>query len=203
VLGAQLAAFPSIRTRIIERREGALQLGQADGIACRSMEMFEAFGIADRILAEAAQITETVFWRPSADDRSRVARSGRVQDVEDGLSEFPHVILNQARVQDFLLEKMRTSPRQLTPDYGTELVDLDVTEADDYPVVVRTRSVATGEEQTVRARCRRLRWSPKHRAHGDRPRTARRFSQPGLGRDGRARSHRLSRHPLQVRGAVL
>src|SRR5690606_22260327 len=71
---------------------------------------------------------------------------------EDGLSEFPHVILNQARVQDFLLEKMRTSPRQLTPEYGTELVDLEVTDADDYPVVATTRSVVTGEEQTVRAR---------------------------------------------------
>ena len=29
-------------------------------------------------------------------------RSGRVRDVEDGLSEMPHVILNQARVHDLL-----------------------------------------------------------------------------------------------------
>ena len=36
-----------------------------------------------------------------------IVRSGRIQDVEDGLSEFPHVILNQARVHDFYLDVMR------------------------------------------------------------------------------------------------
>jgi hypothetical protein len=38
-----------------------------------------------------------------------------VQDVEDGLSEFPHVVLNQARVHDFYLDVMRKSPARLEP----------------------------------------------------------------------------------------
>ena len=46
-LAAQLAAFPSIRTRIVEQKSGPLQIGQADGIACRTMEMFEAFGFCE------------------------------------------------------------------------------------------------------------------------------------------------------------
>ncbi|MCR2764306.1 FAD-dependent monooxygenase [Microbacterium sp. zg.B48] len=152
VLGAQLAAFPGIRTRILERRGGPLELGQADGVACRSVEMFEAFDIADRVLKEAAQITETVFWRPDPTDGSRIVRSGRIEDVEEGLSEFPHVILNQARVQDFLLEKMRTAPRRLEPEYGVEVLAVEVTDAADYPVLVRTRDVNTGAESTLRAR---------------------------------------------------
>ncbi len=32
-LAAQLARFPSIHTRIVERKAGPLELGQADGIA--------------------------------------------------------------------------------------------------------------------------------------------------------------------------
>ena len=44
-LAAQLAAFPDIKTRIIEQKSGRLLLGQADGVACRTMEMFEAFGL--------------------------------------------------------------------------------------------------------------------------------------------------------------
>ena len=32
VLAAQLSAFPDIKTRIVERRAGPLELGQADGI---------------------------------------------------------------------------------------------------------------------------------------------------------------------------
>ena len=52
-------------------------------------------------------MNETVFWRPSAQDRTKIERTGRIQDVEDGLSEFPHVIVNQARMQEYLLEYMR------------------------------------------------------------------------------------------------
>ena len=82
--------------------------------------MFNAFGLAERLLREAYWVNETSFWRPGATDRSSIVRSGRVQDVADGLSEYPHVIVNQARMQDFLLERMRNSPSRLFPDYGLE-----------------------------------------------------------------------------------
>jgi phenol 2-monooxygenase len=36
-LAAQLAAFPDIKTRIVEQKSGRLLLGQADGVACRTM----------------------------------------------------------------------------------------------------------------------------------------------------------------------
>ena len=52
-LAAQLSAFPDITTRIIEQKDGPLLLGQADGIACRSMEMFQAFNFSERIMKEA------------------------------------------------------------------------------------------------------------------------------------------------------
>ena len=100
--------FPDIKTRIVEQKSGPLLLGQADGIAGRTMEMFEAFGFSERVLKEAYRVNETSFWKPDVRERANIVRSGRVQDVEDGLSEFPHVILNQARVHDFLLDVMAT-----------------------------------------------------------------------------------------------
>ena len=118
VLAAQLAAFPDIKTRIVDRRPGPLELGQADGIACRTVEMFNAFGFAERLLREAYWVNETVFWKPDPKDPSKIVRSGRIQDVEDDLSEFPHVICNQARVHDYLLEVMRKSPARLAPHYN-------------------------------------------------------------------------------------
>src|ERR1700727_1897534 len=96
-LAAQLAAFPDIKTRIVDQKSGRLLVGQADGIACRTMEMFEAFGFSERLLKEAYWVNETSFWKPDDNQRANIARSGRIQDTEDGLSEFPHVILNQAR----------------------------------------------------------------------------------------------------------
>jgi phenol 2-monooxygenase (NADPH) len=63
-LAAQLAAFRDIKTRIVEQKAGPLLLGQADGVACRTMEMFEAFGFSERVLKEAYWVNETSFWKP-------------------------------------------------------------------------------------------------------------------------------------------
>src|SRR5699024_12731040 len=55
VIAAQLAAFPDISVRIVERREGPLELGHADGIMCRTVETLEAFGLADRLVRERSE----------------------------------------------------------------------------------------------------------------------------------------------------
>ncbi len=156
-LAAQLAAFPDIRTVIVEQKLGPLQLGQADGVACRTMEMFAAFGFAERVLKESYWVNETVFWKPDDSDGSRIVRSGRVQDVEDGLSHMPHVILNQARVHDFYLETMQRSPSRLVPHYGRRLMQLERTSdaESDYPVVLRFErqdDTHKGDLETIRAR---------------------------------------------------
>jgi hypothetical protein len=123
-LAAQLSAFPDIKTCIVEQKPGRLLLGQADGVACRTMEMFHAYGFSERVLKEACWINETTFWKPDDGKPENIVRSGRVQDVEDGLSEFPHVVLNQARVHDCYLDVMRKSPAKLEPYYARRLLDL-------------------------------------------------------------------------------
>ena len=156
-LAAQLAAFPDIRTVIVEQKPGPLQLGQADGVACRTMEMFAAFGFADRVLKESYWVNETTFWKPEDADSSRIVRSGRVQDVEDGLSHMPHVILNQARVHDFYLEIMQRSASRMVPHYNRKLAGLERAPdgADSYPVTARFERQDAGHEgkiETIRAR---------------------------------------------------
>jgi 2-polyprenyl-6-methoxyphenol hydroxylase-like FAD-dependent oxidoreductase len=155
-LATQLAAFADIRTCIVEQKDGPLQLGQADGIACRTMEMFEAFNFSEKVLKEACWINEVTFWKPDEKEPDKIVRHGRVQDTEDGLSEFPHVVLNQARVHDFYLDTMRHSPSRLEPHYSRRLLDVSVdSSAPDYPVTVRlerTDAAHAGEVETVLAR---------------------------------------------------
>ena len=151
-LAAQLAEFPEITTRIIERKSGPLEVGQADGIACRSIEMFEAFGFAEKVLKESYWVNEVGFWRPNPDGTG-LHRADRIQDVEDDLSEMPHVILSQARIHDFYLENMRNAPTRLVPDYNRELISVTQTDDPDYPVTAVYNCLEVeGKTQTIRAR---------------------------------------------------
>src|SRR5438552_15983271 len=71
VLAAQLANFPDIHTVVVDRRDGPLEVGQADGVACRTVEIFEAFGLAGRLVAEAYWFNEVPSCRPTPQDRPR------------------------------------------------------------------------------------------------------------------------------------
>ena len=154
-LAAQMSAFDDISTVIIEKKPGPMQRGQADGVSCRSMEMFAAFGFAHKVINEAYQVNETTFWKPDPAAPQNIIRTGRIQDVEDGLSEMPHVILNQARVHDMYLEVMANASGRLEPDYGRDLLSLEIDETAAYPVTATIRRNEPGYEgvtETIQAR---------------------------------------------------
>jgi len=156
VLAAQLAAFPAITTAVIDRREGPLEVGQADGVACRTVEMFEAFGLADQLVAEGYWVNEVSFWRPDPQAPHLIVRTGRIQDVEDGLSEFPHVIVNQARMLAYLRDSMARSASRLEPHYGLAVTGVTVDDTGAHSVAVTLTHVRDGAQtvrtSTVRAR---------------------------------------------------
>ena len=151
---AQLSQFPGITTRIVERRDGRLAIGQADGIQARSVETFQAFGFAERIIAEAYRITEMAFWKPDPRNPANIVRAARTLDDAHGISEFPHLIVNQARVLDYFAEVMANAPTRMSPDYGYEFRSLEVGEGE-YPVtvtLVHTSGPDEGRERVVRAK---------------------------------------------------
>lgn len=158
IAAAQLAQFPNVVARMVERRPGRLAIGQADGIQARSVETFQAFGFAERIIAEAYRITEMCFWKPDPADPSRIVRTARPEDDPTGISEFPHLIVNQARVLDYFAEVAANGPTRSVPDYGYEFVGLeiaDASEAAEYPVAVtlaHTSGEREGQQRVVRAK---------------------------------------------------
>jgi phenol 2-monooxygenase len=155
LLAAQMSQFPGVSTRLIERRDGRLPLGQADGIQPRSVETFQAFGFAERIVAEAYNIAYMNFWGPDPANPGNIVRTARTEDYALKISEFPHLIVNQARVLDYFAEAAAHGPGRIVPDYGVEFVGLTVHPDGEYPVEVRVRHTAgarEGQERTVRAK---------------------------------------------------
>ncbi|KAJ4253796.1 hypothetical protein NW762_010191 [Fusarium torreyae] len=98
-----LARF-DIDFKILERRPGPLEIGQADGVQCRTVEIFENLGISERLLEEAYHVMEVAFWSPT--DDCPLQRKDLAYDVEEGLSHQPHVILNQARINEMMLQEI-------------------------------------------------------------------------------------------------
>ncbi len=154
-LAAQLAQFPGIETLIVERMASNIVKGKADGINTRTMEMFQAFGFADKVKRETYWVNQTAFWMPDPVNPAQIKRVGRVQDVADDSSEMPHILINQARLHELFLEVMANSPSRLAPDYGWEIVGLTIDETtDDHPVTVTLKDsigINWGATRTVRA----------------------------------------------------
>lgn len=152
---AQLAQFPSVVTRIIERRAGRLEVGQADGIQARSVETFQAFGFAQQLIEEAYQLTDTEFWTPDPAHSTHIVRSSTTPDTLLGVSEYPQLIVNQTRVADYLAQFAERSPARGAVDYGWEFTGLDVGTEGEYPVAVhllRSAGPDQGQTRTIRAK---------------------------------------------------
>jgi len=129
-----------IRCKIIEKREGPLKMGQADGVQCRTVEVFESFGIAEEMLREAYHVLEVDFW--ASNGKGGIHRTNRTADTLPGLSHQPHVILNQARLNALLIGAMRNFNNQ-DVDYGYEVQSVKVNSAsahdqESFPVTVAT-----------------------------------------------------------------
>ena len=152
---ATLSSYPDVHTRLVERRDGRLVLGQADGIQARSVETFNYFGFSDEITNEAYWLTEMNFWTPDKENPKNIVRTSRELDDPTGISEFKHLIVNQARVLDYFAEFAERSPSRLKPDYGYAFVCQEVDENHEYPIEVTLEITAgpnKGQTRKVRTK---------------------------------------------------
>lgn len=136
-------SVPPISYRVLESREGRLKQGQADGVQCRTVEIYESFGLGHVLRNEGYWVNELAFW--AADDKHAannqkyrdIVRTGRAADVLPGLSHQPHLILNQARINALMLDKIKELKGR-DVDYSWKVTGIEVDQASnhDFPVKV-------------------------------------------------------------------
>lgn len=142
-----------INFKILERREGPLKQGQADGVQVRTVEILEHLGLSDDVLKEAYHVLELAFWSP--DGKGGIRRSHLEPDTEPGLSHLPHVILNQARINEILIEDIVKSSGQSHIQYGSDIREVVVdSEAAGNPDArcVTVKTIENGVERTYHAK---------------------------------------------------
>jgi phenol 2-monooxygenase (NADPH) len=161
---ATLLARGGISCKILEKNSGPMTLGQADGVQCRTVEIFESLGLEEQLLRGAYHVLEVAFW--STDAEGKLVRTSRAADTMPGLSHQPHVILNQALVNGILLDDMKRNGQRVEYKYLVKSVSVDSIGAiqtdkmsngrtsnvgnDAYPVTVTTEK--HGIKETFKAK---------------------------------------------------
>lgn len=147
VCAATWLARYGVRCKILDKRLGPMKIGQADGVQCRTVEVFDSFGIAEELIRESYHVLELAFW--GVDGEGGIKRTSQTADTTPGLSHQPHVILNQARINGLMIEAMYRFNKQ-TVDYGLEAKDVQFTSDKEYPV--RVLAEKDGKEVLFQAR---------------------------------------------------
>jgi phenol 2-monooxygenase len=171
LFAATWLAIYNIPFTILESRPGPLEIGQADGVQVRTVEIYDSFGLAEDLLREAYHVYEVCFWGV-VDERDGegkgkggIERKSRTIDTEKGLSYCPHVILNQARMNALMLGKMERVLREKGRwvqgeggdgvEYGWTVTGVEVEQdkvLDTDAHCVRVSAVQDGREQIWEAK---------------------------------------------------
>ncbi|GAA6017808.1 hypothetical protein JCM11491_004628 [Sporobolomyces phaffii] len=136
--------------RILDKRSAALDNGQADGLNCRTLEVFESLGFVESIEKEGSRMSSIRFWNPDP-ETGRLMRTSEIPDTIPGLSRFQQTILHQGRIEHHLLQDaLKHSKGTFVPERGMlpESLEIDeslVSDLDAYPITVKVRHLSEDE----------------------------------------------------------
>jgi phenol 2-monooxygenase (NADPH) len=146
---ATVLAKCGVHARIVDKRGTKVFNGQADGLQCRTLEIFDSLGFGHRAWDESNHMLEICLWNP--DERGIIRRSDRIPDTIPGISRFQQVVLHQGRIERFFLDTLNDCS-DICVERGVMPTTLEVNEfaiddTDAYPIKVHLRHL-TEEEAT-------------------------------------------------------
>ncbi|KAJ6469125.1 FAD binding domain-containing protein [Mycena vitilis] len=143
MLGCWLART-GIKTRIIDQRATKITRGHADGVQCRTIEIFQSFGMAERLQKEGNELSEVVFYNP--DENGKLVPTSRIADTEPNTSRFRHCVLNQGRIEDFLIDCVEAHGLTVERSLSPSLLEYTDNETESHPVTVKLEHLAPVED---------------------------------------------------------
>ncbi|KAF2997195.1 hypothetical protein E8E13_006404 [Curvularia kusanoi] len=138
---AEWMAKCGINARIVDKRGTKIFNGQADGLQCRTLEIFDSFDFGHRAWIESNHMLEISLWNP--DSQGVIHRSDRIPDTIPGISRFQQVVLHQGRIERFFLDSIASCSdikveRGVMPT-GLEIDESKAEDNDAYPIKVTLR----------------------------------------------------------------
>ncbi|KIK76675.1 hypothetical protein PAXRUDRAFT_835269 [Paxillus rubicundulus Ve08.2h10] len=94
-----------VDVRIIEQRPTKLTVGQADGIQSRTIEVWQSYGLAERLIREGNQVHMSAFYGPN--QRGEIECTKRERLVTPLTARFPFIVtLHQGAIESILLDSL-------------------------------------------------------------------------------------------------
>ncbi|KAL4892418.1 FAD binding domain-containing protein [Aspergillus ambiguus] len=142
-----------VNARIVDKRGTKVFNGQADGLQCRTLEIFDSFDFGHRAWIESNHMLEICLWNP--DEDGVIRRSDRIPDTIPGISRFQQVVLHQGRIERFFLDTIEGCS-DIRVERGVLPTKLEFDESlaednDAYPITVHLRHLSE-EEATPQQR---------------------------------------------------
>ncbi|KAI0091496.1 FAD binding domain-containing protein [Irpex rosettiformis] len=107
LMAAHALAKFGVNVRIIDQRPAKVAAGQADGIQPRTVEVFQSYGLAERLLREGNQLHTAAFYNPNSS--GGIECTGRARDVSADTARYPYeVTLHQGAIENIFLDSMAT-----------------------------------------------------------------------------------------------
>ncbi|EJC99941.1 uncharacterized protein FOMMEDRAFT_22425 [Fomitiporia mediterranea MF3/22] len=161
LMAANALSRAGVSVRVVDKRASKVEAGQADGIQPRTIEVFQSYGLANRLLEEGCHIYFSAFYDPTPE--GGIARSARAcRDLKNkgetdlSGSRYSHsVTLHQGGIEAIFLDSMREQgvhvERPVQPAVMTlseDDAELESPESHPVKVVLHKLDTPSGESET-------------------------------------------------------
>ncbi|PWN53932.1 hypothetical protein IE53DRAFT_383511 [Violaceomyces palustris] len=147
MLANALSHFGISKVLIIDKRDKRVSAGQADGIQPRTIEIFQGYGLAQRLLAEANYMCMAAMYNPDPNGGG-IRCTERLPDITAPDARWPHELtLHQGGIEAIFVDSMRS--RGLEVRFSTTVAEMELDQSlvgDPSAHAVKAKLVTTGTD---------------------------------------------------------
>lgn len=148
---ANALANAKVNVRIVDKRAAKVTAGQADGISPRTIEVFQSYGIGERLIRESVQIHQAAFYKPSSS--GGIELTSRTPDVTAPSARYPfEMALHQGAIEAIFLDSMKALGVEVERSTIPTSIEVskdenELTDSASYPVRVALQRLDAPEGQ--------------------------------------------------------
>ncbi|KAG1792026.1 FAD binding domain-containing protein [Suillus plorans] len=148
---ANALANARVNVRIVDQRAFKITTGYGDGFTPRTVEVFQSYGLAERLLRESCQIHLAAFYNPSS--TGGIELTNRISNITATSARYPfEAALHQGAIQDIFIDSM--APLGVEVDRSTVPISIELskdeselTDPTSYPVRVTLQKLNKSEDE--------------------------------------------------------